>query len=502
MIGLFLAFLVFIRPFQSGMSEPSSNWFFLLILLLLLLLHIIKGGKSYSTSLDPFLSFFYLTLIIGLFNSFSKNEAIENANIFFSYLILFFLIIHHPPFKVRFFIILSSIFVSLYGIYQFFWGFKETEAFILTHNLSSEFFGRLSSKRIFSTFVYPNSFAGYLVLVIPLLFNLKKKYFIMFLPLFYALYLTGSRGGVISFFFSLFLFFILRKKRVLILIFTFLFFLLTIYYLIPMPSSLIARWGYAKASIKIIKDNPCGTGLASFKDMYFKYKLENDEETRMAHNNYLQIGVELGILGFISFILIVGFIAYKGFILVKKDPSLEGFYIGSLTSFFHSIVDFDLYVPEITFLLFFFIGMLFSFERKEGKSHRLFSFFLIIPIILLSLYCFKMMEGALDYEKAMEHLFKNEYSLACRALEEAVNINKNPEWLVMLGRMKERKDISSSLWLYKQAQEGNPHCAYYNFCVGRVFLKMGRKKEAMPFLKRASSLYPTNALYKNYVKDN
>jgi len=506
-VRFILLFLVFIRPFSSGLSEPSSNWFSLIILSLLLILHLIriieKRALSYSTRLDFPLLLFSISLIIGLFNSFSRNCAISETSNFLSYFLLFFLIIHYPPKEgwLRFFILISSFLVSLYGIYQSLFGFSQTREWILKYSLSNEFLSRISPKRVFSTFIYPNSFAGYLVLIIPLVISGllgKKKIFIpLSLPILYSLYLTGSRGGFISFFFSLFLFTIIRKKRILTLISLFLFLLVLIYYCLPPPSSLIARLSYARASIKIIKDHPAGTGLSTFADMYFRYKLPEDEETRMAHNNYLQIGVELGIFGLLTFVLLLIFIIVRGLNIVRKHPYLEGYYIGSLTFFFHSLVDFDLYLPEITFCLFFFIGILFSFERKEKSPNRLFYFFLIFPIIYLCFFSLRMFVASSFYEKAISHSFKNEYRLMEKNLENAIRLNKNPEWLILLGRIKEEKDITESLRLYRMAISENPNCAYYNFCVARALVKRGENKEAILFLKRALALYPTSPFYKN-----
>ncbi|MEW6104139.1 MAG: O-antigen ligase family protein [bacterium] len=509
-IKIIILILVFIRPFTSGVSGPSSNWFILIILFLLFLLClvriILKKEILYSSSLDLPLFLFAIAIIVGIFNSFSKNEAITQGFIFLSYFLLYFLVIHYPPSenKARISILLSCFLVSCYGIYQSLFGLAQTREFIQFYKLPDEFLGRASNK-VFSTFIYPNAFAGYLVLVLPLaislIFNLKKKFHLLLfcssaLLLLYSLYLTGSRGGFISFFFSLFLFFILRRKRILIILSLFLFLFVLIHYSIPPPSSLIARLGYARASLKIIRDNPAGTGISTFASMYFKYKLASEEETRMAHNNYLQIGVELGIFGLLAFIFLLVFIAIKGLNIARKNRNLEGYYIGSFAFFFHSIVDFDLYLPEITFIFFFFLGILFSFEKNEKKTSRLFALILIIPVIYLCFYSYKMMKAASLYEKAMDYIFTNEYVLAEKNLENAINLNKNPEWLITLGRLKEEKDPDYSLKLYRMAIEENPNFPYYNYCIARVLIKKGRNKEAIFFLKRASKFYPTNPIYR------
>jgi len=486
--------LVFIRPFW-GSSEPSSHWFFLLLLLLLLLLLSFFQQKIYKTSIDPFLFLFVLFVIIGIFKSFSKYEAIEVGCQFLSYFLIYYLIVQYQLNEkiVKFVVLSSCLLICLYGIYQYFFGLAETRRFVQIYSLSPLFSERLSSDRIFSTFVYPNSLAGYLVLVFPLVLSIKNRliFLLLSVTILYTLWLSHSRGGIITLFFTIVLFFLLRKKRLFVIISVGLFFITAVYYSIPPPSSLLARLSYWRVSVDIIKDNPLGCGLSTFPSMYFKYKKFGDEGTRNAHNDYIQLGVELGIFGAISFIILFIFSAIKGMKLARDNPSIEGFYIGAMAFFFHSTVEFLLYLPEISLVFFLFLSMVFKCERKEAKKTMIFSIILPIPIIILSIYSYKMMNASNFYEKAMAHLFVNEYEDAEISLSKAVLKNpNNPEWLVILGNMKEKKGKYDEAYsLYRKAVLLNPYFPYYNFYLERLLVKT-KDKEGPFFLNKACSLYP------------
>ncbi len=75
------------------------------------------------------------------------------------------------------------------------------------------------------------------------------------------------------------------------------------------------RIAYSKDSFKIISDSTknfiVGVGGEGFKNMYELFKSFSYSSTE-AHNSFLQIFIESGILGFLSIITIVAFIVYKG----------------------------------------------------------------------------------------------------------------------------------------------------------------------------------------------
>ncbi|MFH0775452.1 MAG: O-antigen ligase family protein [bacterium] len=278
-----LLLAILIRPLSCGMAEPSSNWLILIILLLALGIHFIKRQEAFSTPLDLPLFFFGSSLLISLI--LSKGRGFEIASQFLACFLVLYLAINCQPKEktIRAVLLFSGILVSLYAIYQKFWGLSETRAFIEMYQLGDQFLGRASSDRVFSTFMYPNSLAGYLVLILPL--SISKRTWPITLLYLYALYLSGSRGGFVSLFLVLFVFLWMKAKR-LAYLWSIISLVLFIHFLTPIPGSATARFSYWMTSIAIIKEHPLGVGLSEFGNSYIKYKPALAQETRNAHNGF------------------------------------------------------------------------------------------------------------------------------------------------------------------------------------------------------------------------
>ena len=109
-------------------------------------------------------------------------------------------------------------------------------------------------------------------------------------------------------------------------------------------------------SLVIVKDHPLGTGLATFRQVFPVYNVSTVAETTpyYAHNDYLQLLVETGWIGFAA--LVGGFYIFlvRSFRKVRQmrlqaDPL--GFFlaVGALSGLvsiaFHSFFDFNLQMP-------------------------------------------------------------------------------------------------------------------------------------------------------------
>ncbi|MGI9534594.1 MAG: O-antigen ligase family protein [Thermodesulfobacteriota bacterium] len=124
-------------------------------------------------------------------------------------------------------------------------------------------------------------------------------------------------------------------------------------------------------SIRIFLDFPIfGTGLDTFKYIYAKYKtIEIASSINFAHNDYLQLLVETGIIGFLLvLILLYKFIKYsieKIGLYSKKgdfcaaDGRLGGL-CGIISILIHSLVDFNLHIPANAVYFSFLFGIIFS----------------------------------------------------------------------------------------------------------------------------------------------
>jgi len=117
-----------------------------------------------------------------------------------------------------------------------------------------------------------------------------------------------------------------------------------------------SRLDFWRDSLIIVKDHPFGTGLATFREVFPVYNVSTISETTpyYAHNDYLQLLVETGWIGFAA--LVGGFYIFlvRSFRKVRQmSPQADplGFFlaVGALSGLvsiaFHSFFDFNLQMP-------------------------------------------------------------------------------------------------------------------------------------------------------------
>jgi O-antigen ligase len=108
--------------------------------------------------------------------------------------------------------------------------------------------------------------------------------------------------------------------------------------------SIEKRIGYYKEALLIIKQHPFwGIGLGNFKGKHSFF----------AHNSYLQIWIELGILGIASYLGIV-FIGIKNgikkIINGRENNLCAPIFCAFLSFAFHNLLDFTFYLPEVSWV--------------------------------------------------------------------------------------------------------------------------------------------------------
>ena len=124
-----------------------------------------------------------------------------------------------------------------------------------------------------------------------------------------------------------------------------------------------------KDAAVIIKDFPLfGTGLGTFGYAYPLYKLSVDKPLVYlhAHNDYLELVSETGILGFASLMAALGLFLYTSLKSLTRLAGEEDYFrffvlLGALTGVFsilvHSLVDFGLQIPSNALYFSFLIGL-------------------------------------------------------------------------------------------------------------------------------------------------
>jgi O-antigen ligase/Tfp pilus assembly protein PilF len=142
-----------------------------------------------------------------------------------------------------------------------------------------------------------------------------------------------------------------------------------------------ARLQIWKASLRAMADHPLGTGLGLYQYVYPRYALPvTGEITRYgkaaqtAHNEYLQMGVEMGLAGLLIFLWGVWLVIREASRVLKEQLTRwqRGTIVGASaavgTILAQAAVDANLHEPAIAFLLTLCVGIILAGRRLAGRG--------------------------------------------------------------------------------------------------------------------------------------
>ncbi len=142
-----------------------------------------------------------------------------------------------------------------------------------------------------------------------------------------------------------------------------------------------SRLDFWKDTADIIKHNPVtGTGIGTFSHYYPLHRtIISDRFLTHAHNDYLELLAEAGIIGFILVSAFLISLFYKTFRVFKKRRDAFSIYLfmgcitGIISILFHSFVDFNLHIGANGLWFFFLAGLAVSaantgIQRKSQKT--------------------------------------------------------------------------------------------------------------------------------------
>ena len=359
--------LIFARPFICALAFPYLNLVYSLTLLIFLGAYLIYKKPAFiniQAFIRP-LVLFYLALFVSVIFSQNKFNSLAQLYVYLSGLILFLIAASlSEKDKLLFLqiIILAGLVISLVAIYQYLFGFKHVFGYLSANKLSFPFIlDYLQRKRVFFPFLAPGALGGYLAMILFLSLNSKYRIWLILL-IFPAILLTKSLSVYLSLFFALIIYFgVLGKlKKANILLLAGLFLLLVIMaigrfatqqgHLHPAFSA-IMRLNYWQESLAIIKAHPfVGVGLGNF----------NLQNSRYAHNSYLQIWAEMGILGLFSLAWIIAAAlkaCFKNLTSSLHSRQTAGLLAASVVFLMHNFLDFTFFLPEISLIWWVILGL-------------------------------------------------------------------------------------------------------------------------------------------------
>lgn len=381
---IILLFLVF-APLLDGGQTHIAFMVYRLIIILLLTIYILEGIKNdrilfYRSGLDlPIFAFLAISLLTTIRSPYLNMSLQWLLNILFA-ILFFYLILSIARGEKEVFSILTLLFFiglieAIISLAQFF------------------FFGIVRTKGTFSN---PNFLALYLICTgsIGLGTLLGKDPFLPFhrswialslIPILLAVITTGSRAGFIVLSSVLIFFFWMRHgKKSLLVVLAF----IAIILLFPNPiherlfhSGLgdNLRPDIWRVSLWEMLKYPLGTGLGIYNYLSFQYDLPIEgaiarygKRAGSPHSDYLQIGVELGIIGLSVFF-------WGLFRLVKRlrrafiSPDwlhrkclLWGLSGGIIAIFAHTLFDAVFHEPALVILLATYVAIFLAMDQEKG----------------------------------------------------------------------------------------------------------------------------------------
>jgi O-antigen ligase/cytochrome c-type biogenesis protein CcmH/NrfG len=480
---------------------------FITIALALWLVDCIKR-ESFSkvkTVLDLPLLIFIFIMAVSTSRSPALFSGMKDLLIFCSYFLIYFLIVNNLKREEQITSFISCLFilVAIIAVYS-----------ILQYYSFDPYLGHLN--HITSTLGLKNWVSDYVAMIFPLLLFffliegvVRKKviYHLLLALLWINLMICQTRSIWISFIlcsllgiylvykFKLFPIFRANKKWLLSLVIIFI--LITVIYStenplnrapLTVPEKAVSILSLQEPSIKsrlliwnttfdMIKDSPIlGIGLGAFELNYLKYQagfLESHPEyinvngkAGEAHNEYLQMAAELGLIGLLLFLLIIGLFYKSSLNFIRKINQdrkrliILGLGLGITSTLIHSLASFPFHVPALGAVFFLLVGLTMAYgnmslpnspncgncddneenlkeeEEEDRKSKNrevksiksvlkifIIAILLILTVLLVNNFAIKPYLAEVYYFQGLKDTFEEEYKRALPKLEYALELD-------------------------------------------------------------------------------
>lgn len=433
---------------------------------------------------------------------------------------------------------LATFLVCIMAFDQYFGGLDETRQFAALYtdrgSLPEGLLARMTSNRVFGSFVYPNTLAGYIVVAFaPVVawmwararsWKTPVKWLTLLIAvglMLFCLVLTGSRGGFAAFAVSIAVGLLClargRSRHVMTIVAVGLAILVVVFAmghrsgLIGVGTrSLEARTDYWRGAVAIAKDHLWwGTGPGTFGSIYPKYKTATTEEAQLVHNNFLQMWCDSGVFAFIAFAALWLVALRDAFRLARQrtgDAAAVAICAGLTGWVVHSLVDFDLYVPGAALPVFLLLGALQGLKELREISpvvprrHSRWFLGALCALVAGVVIWAEGREMAAGFANARaRELGRRDRESALvearRAMALAPHDSRYDAAAGDLAGMLRRHE--EAIEYYRQAIENDPFRATYHWRQARVEMAAhGVTEEALKELRWAVVLNQTNARYR------
>ncbi|ADL07263.1 O-antigen ligase family protein [Thermosediminibacter oceani] len=290
------------------------------------------------------------------------------------------------------------------------------------------------------------------------------------------------------------------------------------------------RLSFYRDALKIIKEHPVlGIGGGGWKSAYFAYQSYRYFTTEV-HSFFLQLMVETGIIGLLTFLAVLVLIIRNMIISNinkvddQKHSALNTAALSSAVAILgHSAVDFNMSLPAVAIYLWALLGIAATIDggatipvAKRGQpASKFYATWVVCGITLLFILGSWTLYTGYSYgQKAVRAIQSGDIAGAKEAFEKAskydpfaasfkADLSQIYDIIGEQGKNKEFKD--KALKLREEAAAMEPYNAKLKSLLAATYLREGRLEEGLSLLEEAAKLNPYNisvweALAEGYEK--
>jgi O-antigen ligase len=402
-IEVFIYILIFCLPFSKAIIETSAGFIISAWIVKRIFsgyaastgINLLGRFKPVSTYLNKPITAYIFALFLSVV--FSSRFGLSLHNFFaktMEYIMLYFIVAEFVSDKAKLkntvmVMLVSAAMIGLDAIFQYYTGFD-----FLRHR-------NLEAGRITASFQMPGDLAGYLgpLLCLSLAFclvevkrSLRRLLILQALVLTSLLIVSLARGAWLGFIIAVFYLGIVQNKKIFfIAIVTMIILAVVVPNIIKPPDNILEhfrsififspqvdnlnRMEIWRAAVRMIKDKPLfGHGLSTFMSIFPRYGKDyyylKEGIIPYAHNAYLQMAAESGIVGLASFLWLIAAFFINTIRSLKKMQDkfhhavLAGISAGIIATLVHSGVDTNLQSLQLSVLFWFMLGLNASLQRE------------------------------------------------------------------------------------------------------------------------------------------
>jgi len=505
-------------PTFGAIDNNSIRWLFISLVsssyILRLLLN--KEKVHYNSIINTILFIVILYIGFSILNADNINEGIISAyKILITISVFFLSIIAFKKIEnpVLFLAQLLSFFLLLESLYL-----------IIDYNISRSFIKGIAQN--------PNISSSSILFKLIFFLYLKNNYnyskfkfliWIIEIIAIISIIILQSRLGLLSLIFIYFSIFmtqkLIRKKTIfsfLIILTSFIYFSNTtnsniLSYNFSEDESSIQRIEFYNTAIDLIKQKPLfGFGLGSWKYESLSYSSLKNERILVpyyTHNDFLQIFVEMGILGFIiylSYFIKIGFEIFKKF---KLDSFYFYFGIVLVVFFGNTMLNFPVHRSQEIIPFMIFSALILSISNIKlvwNKKNPFFIYFLLILLIPSSAIAYQEHKSLIIQGQLLSDYEKGYYSIKRNTLDKInfklpnLSANTAPISSYLSRYYFELGDKDKAQELLEYSVQANKNDLLTKELMLRNYIFLNRDEEAFKIAEELIFLYPNNETYGNF----